>query len=79
MSAMLLLLMNSRIIITLYHRPAIRAKGYSYIELCTHCMPIMTYWFISPQSIVSYARSVFLQSNKKIFDVNKLPLDEFAQ
>ncbi|KAL9969468.1 hypothetical protein ACROYT_G021688 [Oculina patagonica] len=31
------------------------------------------------KSIVSYARSVFLQSNKKIFDVNKLPLDEFAQ
>lgn len=34
---------------------------------------------IPPQSIVSYARSVFLQSNKKIFDVNKLPLDEYAQ
>lgn len=31
------------------------------------------------KSIVSYARSVFLQSNKKIFDVNQLPLDEFAQ
>jgi len=31
------------------------------------------------KSIVSYARSVFLQSNKKIFDVNKLPLDEYAQ
>ncbi|KAJ7394229.1 ATPdependent RNA helicase [Desmophyllum pertusum] len=38
-----------------------------------------TYCLIPPQSIVSYARSVFLQSNKKIFDVNKLPLDEFAQ
>lgn len=31
------------------------------------------------KSIVSYARSVFLQSNKKIFDVNQLPLDAFAQ
>ena len=79
MSAMLLLLMNSRIIITFLPYACNVCKGYSYIELCTHCMPIMTYWFISPQSIVSYARSVFLQSNKKIFDVNKLPLDEFAQ
>ncbi|XP_066028665.1 probable ATP-dependent RNA helicase DDX10 [Pocillopora verrucosa] len=31
------------------------------------------------KSIVSYTRSVFLQSNKKIFDVNQLPLDAFAQ
>lgn len=31
------------------------------------------------KSIVSYARSVFLQSNKKIFDVNQLSLDAFAQ
>lgn len=31
------------------------------------------------KSIVSYARSVFLQSNKQIFDVNQLPLDAFAQ
>lgn len=31
------------------------------------------------KSIVSYARSVFLQSNKKIFDINQLPLDAFAQ
>ncbi|XP_068698685.1 probable ATP-dependent RNA helicase DDX10 isoform X2 [Montipora foliosa] len=31
------------------------------------------------KNIVSYARSVFLQSNKKIFDVNKLPLDQYAR
>merc|ERR1712013_655826 len=30
------------------------------------------------KSIVSYARSVFLQSDKSVFDVNKLPLDKLS-
>ncbi|XP_065057141.1 probable ATP-dependent RNA helicase DDX10 isoform X1 [Rhopilema esculentum] len=36
----------------------------------------MKYW--AQRSIVSYARSVFLQSNKKVFDVQKLPIKEYA-
>lgn len=43
------------------------------------CVFWLMNFLIPPQSIVSYARSVFLQSNKKIFDVTKLPLDEYAQ
>lgn len=34
--------------------------------------------FLFFQTVVSYVRSVFLQSNKKIFDAHKLPVDEFA-
>jgi ATP-dependent RNA helicase DDX10/DBP4 len=30
------------------------------------------------KSIVSYTRSVYLQSNKKVFDVHKLPIEEYA-
>lgn len=30
------------------------------------------------QSFISYARSVFLQRDKTVFDVNALPLDDFA-
>jgi len=30
------------------------------------------------RSIVSYARSVFLQNDKSVFDVTKLPIEEFA-
>ncbi|XP_047128376.1 probable ATP-dependent RNA helicase DDX10 isoform X1 [Hydra vulgaris] len=34
------------------------------------------YW--AQRCIVSYARSVYLQSDKEVFDINKLPLDAFA-
>lgn len=33
---------------------------------------------IAQRALVSYIRSVFLQPNKKIFDVTKLPIEEFA-
>lgn len=33
---------------------------------------------IAQRALVSYVRSVFLQPNKKIFDVAKLPIEEFA-
>ena len=54
------------------------------LEIRVQSMPrVLQFYFIFRliplQSIVSYARSVFLQSNKKIFDVNQLPLDAFAQ
>ena len=32
----------------------------------------------TPQSFISYVRSVFLQKDKTVFDVNKLPLEEYA-
>jgi ATP-dependent RNA helicase DDX10/DBP4 len=33
---------------------------------------------IAQRALVSYVRSVFLQPNKNIFDVSKLPIEEFA-
>jgi len=35
--------------------------------------------YCAQKCVVTYARSIFLLSNKKIFDVTKLPLDEYAQ
>eukprot|EP00794_Sanderia_malayensis_P000511 gene511-1158_t len=37
----------------------------------------MKHW--AQRSIVSYVRSVFLQSNKKIFDIHKLSIEEYAK
>ena len=38
--------------------------------------PEMKHW--AQRSLVSYVRSVFLQSNKEVFDVSALPIDEYS-
>ncbi|PIA16024.1 DEAD-domain-containing protein [Coemansia reversa NRRL 1564] len=35
--------------------------------------------YLGQRAFVTYVRSVFLQKNKKVFDVDKLPLEEFAE
>eukprot|EP00112_Aurelia_sp_Birch-Aquarium-sp1_P026065 Seg900.7 transcript_id=Seg900.7/GoldUCD/mRNA.D3Y31 product="putative ATP-dependent RNA helicase DDX10" protein_id=Seg900.7/GoldUCD/D3Y31 len=47
-------------------------------KLASYCAQSQEVKHWAQRSIVSYARSVFLQSNKKIFDVHKLPIKEYA-
>lgn len=48
-------------------------------KLAAFCARDQEMKYCAQKCVVTYARSIFLQSNKKIFDVTKLPLDEYAQ
>ncbi|XP_029187042.2 probable ATP-dependent RNA helicase DDX10 [Acropora millepora] len=48
-------------------------------KLAAFCARDQEMKYCAQKCVVTYARSIFLQSNKKIFDVTKLPLDDYAQ
>lgn len=44
-------------------------------SICAECPDIK---YLGEKALVCYLRSVWLQKNKEVFDVNKLPIEEFA-
>ena len=48
-------------------------------QLASLCSQSPEIKYLAQKSFVCYVRSIFLQSNKSIFDVHALPLDEYAE